>query len=185
MTILNCGGNAGGSGLPDPTSATAGDVLTLDSNKDAVWQTPSGGGTVTTSMNRNTFLDWFANANYGDRLDGVISVTDKNDRYKYSFAGSFVCTPVTSEHGGTQVGVKQFVGIALLYKADMTDDYSYTRYITDSFTINAGMNLFIVKYLYKSNSYSQIIEAQSDTTIEYPSSGINGISFTGRAIHYS
>ena len=71
---------AGGGGLPDPTSASAGDVLTLDSNKDAIWQTPSGGGTVTTSMNRNTFLDWFANANYGDRLDGVISVTDKNNR---------------------------------------------------------------------------------------------------------
>lgn len=47
MTILNCGGNAGGSGLPDPTSASAGDVLTLDSNKDAVWQAPSGGGGVT------------------------------------------------------------------------------------------------------------------------------------------
>jgi len=36
-------GNISIDGLPDSTSATAGDVLTLDSNKDAIWQAPSGG----------------------------------------------------------------------------------------------------------------------------------------------
>lgn len=35
---------AGAGGLPDPTSASAGDVLTLDSNKDPAWVAPSGGG---------------------------------------------------------------------------------------------------------------------------------------------
>ena len=35
---------AGAGGLPDPTSASAGDVLTLDSNKDPAWSAPSSGG---------------------------------------------------------------------------------------------------------------------------------------------
>ena len=35
---------AGAGGLPDPASASAGDVLTLDSNKDPAWVAPSGGG---------------------------------------------------------------------------------------------------------------------------------------------
>lgn len=34
---------AGAGGLPDPTSASAGDVLALDSNKDPAWVAPSGG----------------------------------------------------------------------------------------------------------------------------------------------
>lgn len=32
------------SGLPDTTGSSAGDVLSLDSDKDPVWSTPSGGG---------------------------------------------------------------------------------------------------------------------------------------------
>lgn len=34
---------ASAGGLPDPTSASAGDVLTLDANKDPAWVAPSGG----------------------------------------------------------------------------------------------------------------------------------------------
>lgn len=34
---------SGAGGLPDPTSASAGDVLTLDSNKDPAWVAVSGG----------------------------------------------------------------------------------------------------------------------------------------------
>lgn len=34
-------------GLPDTTSASAGDVLTLDSNKDPAWTTPAGGSGLT------------------------------------------------------------------------------------------------------------------------------------------
>lgn len=40
------GGGSGGSGLPSTDSASAGDVLSLDSNKDPQWATPSGGGGV-------------------------------------------------------------------------------------------------------------------------------------------
>lgn len=36
---------ASAGGLPDPTSASAGDVLTLDSNKDPAWVPPTGGKT--------------------------------------------------------------------------------------------------------------------------------------------
>ena len=35
------------SGLPDATSASAGDVLSLDEDKEPVWSTPSGGGAIT------------------------------------------------------------------------------------------------------------------------------------------
>ena len=185
MTILNCGGNVSGSGLPDPTSASAGDVLTLDSNKDAVWQTPSGGGsgTVTTTMNKSMFLTWYTNANYGDRLDGVITLRDKNSAYLYSIAGSFVCTPLTRPEGGTQVGTKQFSGTALMYKANINDDYSYERYVPLSFTMNQAMNRFLIDVLYKSTSYSQIIP--STLQVEYSSTAIDGLSFDGRAVHYT
>lgn len=39
-------GGSGGSGLPSTDSASAGDVLSLDNNKDPQWATPSGGGGV-------------------------------------------------------------------------------------------------------------------------------------------
>ena len=69
MTILNCGGNAGGSGLPDPTSASAGDVLTLDNNKDAVWQTPSGGGVTIREINGIADIyDWINNCKLYDQF---------------------------------------------------------------------------------------------------------------------
>ena len=55
MAILNCGGNPSES-LPDPTSANAGDVLTLDNNKDAVWQTPSKELPATTSATAGDVL---------------------------------------------------------------------------------------------------------------------------------
>lgn len=44
---------AGAGGLPDPTSASAGDVLTLDSNKDPAWAAPGGGG-----MSAHTYTSW-------------------------------------------------------------------------------------------------------------------------------
>lgn len=34
----------GGSGLPDASSASAGDVLTLNNTKEPIWQAPQGGG---------------------------------------------------------------------------------------------------------------------------------------------
>lgn len=40
------GGGSGGSGLPSTGSASVGDVLSLDSNKDPQWAAPSGGGGV-------------------------------------------------------------------------------------------------------------------------------------------
>lgn len=40
------GGGGGGSGLPPTGPASAGDVLSLDSNKDPQWAAPSGGGGV-------------------------------------------------------------------------------------------------------------------------------------------
>lgn len=68
MTILNCGGNAD-AGLPDTASASAGDVLTLDNNKDAVWSTPSSGSNIVkTTLSASTLSDWLENANVGDVL---------------------------------------------------------------------------------------------------------------------
>lgn len=57
--IKALGGGGGGSGLPPTGPASAGDVLSLDSNKDPQWATPSGGGgvlvvNVTTSGNTMT-----------------------------------------------------------------------------------------------------------------------------------
>ena len=50
---------AGAGGLPDPTSASAGDVLTLDSNKDPAWIAPSGGGGIT-KHTYSTFASLYA-----------------------------------------------------------------------------------------------------------------------------
>ena len=68
MSIINCGGNVEGGGLPDPTSASAGDVLTLDSNKDAVWQAPSGGNID--CMTAHRYTTWGALATDLKRLSG-------------------------------------------------------------------------------------------------------------------
>lgn len=51
---------ASAGGLPDPTSASAGDVLTLDSNKDPAWVAPSGGG----GLSKITFSTWLELKNY-------------------------------------------------------------------------------------------------------------------------
>ena len=44
-------------GLPDTTSASFGDVLTLNNNKEAVWTTPSSGGGVLVVTDTDGTLD--------------------------------------------------------------------------------------------------------------------------------
>ena len=51
----------GAGGLPDPASASVGDVLTLDSNKDPAWVAPSGGQTVLSASTRSDLIDLIVN----------------------------------------------------------------------------------------------------------------------------
>lgn len=57
---LNTGGG-GGSGLPDYSEASEGDVLSIDSNGDPAWAPPSGGGgnvlVVETTNSSGTYSD--------------------------------------------------------------------------------------------------------------------------------
>jgi len=66
-------GNISIDGLPDSTSANAGDVLTLDSNKDAVWQAPSGGltRTITDITSYNELVYAMTHASLGDMIVGA------------------------------------------------------------------------------------------------------------------
>lgn len=55
--------------IPATTSAAAGDVLTLDSNKNAIWQAPSGGGGVTiTELNSNNLISSIMSMDIGDKI---------------------------------------------------------------------------------------------------------------------
>lgn len=59
--------------LPATTSASAGDVLTLDSNKDPAWVAPSGGGGTKVTITSQAELIAFMNsANDGDELYGTL-----------------------------------------------------------------------------------------------------------------
>ena len=81
---------AGAGGLPDPASASAGDVLTLDSNKDPAWVAPSGGGgrttvSITTQAELIAFMEA---AKDGDELYGTFM-------YKNGSAGASEVSQIT------------------------------------------------------------------------------------------
>lgn len=73
--------------IPATTSASAGDVLTLDSNKDAIWQAPISGKTVIDITTQQQLLDYLKTAQIGDILVGE-NLGANNSTNKY-YLGRF------------------------------------------------------------------------------------------------
>lgn len=104
------GGGSGGSGLPSTDSASAGDVLSLDDNKDPQWAAPSGGGGVlvvhATLGDAELTLDktWqeiydadyaVVHLNFNGRSYGqLINIQNDGEEYAVSFA-TISTTPTT------------------------------------------------------------------------------------------
>lgn len=170
---------AGGGGLPDPASASAGDVLTLDANKDAIWQTPSGGGgTVITAMNKTIFTDWVANMKYGDTIEGVLTFKGTNNHF-YTIDGNLKVTELASDTGGAQTAVKHFRGIGLLYDYDTIDD-SYQARVMFGFGVSGNNIVFDVLYKGATGNYvtPSTISMSMITTND-------AVILNGRATHYA
>lgn len=62
-------------GLPSTTGASTGDVLTLDSSSNPVWQAPSGGGGSTSATATLAVNDWSSNT----QTVSVTGVTSSNN----------------------------------------------------------------------------------------------------------
>lgn len=103
-------------GLPDTTSASFGDVLALNNNKEAVWATPSSGGGVLVVTDTDGTLDKTWQEIHGAMLSGgaVIS-TDNPTR------ASIVLECVHDTKSGGEYQCIVFGG--LLYVASSADGY--------------------------------------------------------------
>lgn len=79
---------AGAGGLPDPTGASAGDVLTLDSNKDPAWIAPGNSGNW--AVVADTIAAWFqANVSiFNDATYGRYYQINKKLRIDVSYRGN-------------------------------------------------------------------------------------------------
>lgn len=88
---------ASAGGLPDPASASAGDVLTLDSNKDPAWVAPSGGGSHTTVS--------VTVSNLYSTLNGLASGTNFIIRaHKYTNSAKFLLMELYGNRDNVNVG---------------------------------------------------------------------------------
>lgn len=116
---------ASGGGLPDASTASAGDALSLDENKNPVWATPGGGGSSYDAIIKCTNANMFSN-NASDYVWEVGSFDDLIDKIR---AGNSVCayaygyeSVYDDEEGWYTKNMRQlyFVGGGL---TDLTDWY--------------------------------------------------------------
>ena len=141
---------AGAGGLPDPTSASAGDVLTLDSNKDPAWVAPSGGMTL------HTYTSW---------------ASAVNDIIAHPLCRVFFNHP---QGGEREVAVTSIgTGIGNSYHIEMLCPYfmmsttNTTGYLKQLYTYYAQISrLANASYVY---SYGRIIETFTGANTSAPS----------------
>ena len=149
MSIINCGGNVE-SGLPDTTSASAGDVLTLDSNKDAVWQTPSGGDDydiVVTPFVKEYYGEFSTNTisanTYGQYYSlGYLSRKSIDGNTKDSFQTEDIKIINVSDNTIIKARLPKYTTQTLVYNSAL---YCLQKYDSISGLGNAIKNAFTIK----------------------------------------
>ena len=119
---------AGAGGLPDPTSASAGDVLTLDSNKDPAWVAPSSGGiTLIGTYGGNSA----STANYKACHDAIVNLPDDHiyliENIVSNTYEQFIMSKIGYYHSGSQYEYLCLGGSQYYASMDITKAYRYSR----------------------------------------------------------